>query len=203
MHFPSQPDTGRSDIIIHGQSCWQRNANIDLAAQSLTKLLSSLSHEAQWCLYGNFMRTLKQDIGQWNVIFKAALFHNHPHRWWTFDNGKHTNRIWKTCTNCMCSFPLRLSKGEGLVGLHVCTILPRKCYRPWVLHVFRVMSLWKHDTGQKKTHHWKKASEPQHFSLSSASNAVLQYLFLQFWQASVDESNCCCNAGMNQSIDRI
>ncbi len=56
---------------------------------------------------------------------------------------------------------------------------------------------------RKKTHHWKKTSEPQCFSLSSASNAVLQYLFPQFWQASVDESNCLCNAGMNQSIDRI
>lgn len=136
MHFPSKPDIGRSDIIIHGQSCWQRNANIDLAAQSLTKLLSSLSYEAQWCLYGNFMRTLKQDIGRWNVIFKAALFHNHPHRWWTFDNGKHTNRIWKMRTNCMCTFPLHLSKDEGLAGLHVCIILPRKCYRHWVLCMF-------------------------------------------------------------------
>lgn len=76
--FPENPDTGKSDIIIHGPSCWQRNANIDLAARSLTKLLSSLSHEAHWCLHGNFMRTLKQDIGGWNVIFKAALRHKHP-----------------------------------------------------------------------------------------------------------------------------
>lgn len=35
---PLPPDTGRSDIIIYGQSCWQRNANIDLEAQSITKL---------------------------------------------------------------------------------------------------------------------------------------------------------------------
>lgn len=129
MHFPSQPDTGRSDIIIYGQSCWQRNANIDLEAQSVTKLLSSLSHEAQWCLYGNFMRPLKQDIGHWNVIFTAALFHNLPQQ--VMDVWQ-----WKTCTNCMCTFPLCLSKGEGLVGGHVCAILPQKCYRPCVLHVF-------------------------------------------------------------------
>lgn len=101
MHFPSQPDTGRSDIIIYGQSCWQRNANIDLEAQSVTKLLSSLSHEAQWCLYGNFMRPLKQDIGHWNVIFTAALFHNHPRRWWTFDNGK---RVQTACVPFLSAF---------------------------------------------------------------------------------------------------
>lgn len=90
---PLQPDTWRSDIIIYGQSCWQRNANIDLEAQSLTKLLTPLSHEAQWCLYGNFMRPLKQHIRRWSVIFLTALFHNHPHRWWTSNSGKHTNRI--------------------------------------------------------------------------------------------------------------
>lgn len=33
-------------------------------------------------------------------------------------------------------FLSRLSKGKGLVGLHVCTILPQKCYRPRVLRVF-------------------------------------------------------------------
>lgn len=102
--FPSlHSDSWRSDIIIKGESCWQRNANIDLAAQPLSKPLRSLSQEAQWCLHGNFMRTLKPDIGYWNVIFTEALYHSHLHRWWTFDSGKPTNRIWETGTNGICS----------------------------------------------------------------------------------------------------
>lgn len=102
--FPSShADSGRSDIIIKGESCRQRNANIDLAAQLLSKPLSALSHEARWCLHGNFMRTLKPDIGPWNVIFTGVLHHSRPHRWWAFDSGKRMDRIQKTSTNCVCS----------------------------------------------------------------------------------------------------
>lgn len=42
---------------------------------------------------------------------------------------KTQNRTWKRCTSCVCTFPLHLSKGEGLAALHVDTVLPRKRYR--------------------------------------------------------------------------
>lgn len=148
--LPSQPDTGGSDIIIYGESCWQRNANIDLEAQSHTKLLSSLSHEAQWCLYGNFTRPLKQDIRHRNVIFTAALFHNYPHRWWMFDDGKHTNRIWRTCTNWMLS-PLSRTGGRISWGACMHCVSLKEPQALWAVCV-----KCNHNTGKKHliTHLW-------------------------------------------------
>lgn len=119
------------------------------SSKASVKLLYSLSHEAQWCLYGNFIRTLEQDIRHWNVIFKVLFLHSHPHKWQTVDNGKYTIRKCKTCLH-VCLFSPPPTKWEVLVSLHVDTN-PQKCYKSWAKNTEQeqfLAQLWKHPRGQ-------------------------------------------------------
>lgn len=52
-----------------------------------------------------------------------------PYRWRMFDNGKQIGYGKHVQTVCV-TFLFTFQGGEGLVGSHVCNVLPRKRYRP-------------------------------------------------------------------------